>query len=243
VKKFQLKQFSGDNHHNLIDAGHEAGHLRQMLFSRDSTVQSFYWELDADMHSYTLPRKVKIGEDSIKAKIHARNMHMLMAAPICWYAASLEALEAGQKPRDFFDTYAAVMEIRLRLAMHKNGSFFQQVSSANLQDSICMWRNHPSHYYGAGSLQPDFLESQYESFCAEVNAVRGKNPASIYTGLRQLVEQKVFTDPFAEKLAVRILEAVSYFNADLIYDDRDANHRRIEVQYRPQAQPRGYRYT
>jgi hypothetical protein len=61
------------------------------------------------------------------------------------------------------------------------------------------------------------------------NLSLGEDPAREYTILRKLVDHDQFTDPFTERCAIKILDAASYFNPDLIHADDPAARRRIDA--------------
>jgi hypothetical protein len=193
-------------------------------------IPEFYSELDADMTARAELRQAGIGEETSEACLNTRYLEMLSSPdPFYWFASTLESLEARQKPKDCFTTFCAVEEIRLRLILNHNGKDSTSIFSEELQTALGAWK------WDSKSKNPDkreldenlaLLDRQYGDLA---NSLFGKNPAPLCTGLRQLVEGNVFTDPFAKNISSRILDAATYFNPDLIHADDPSALKRMNA--------------
>jgi hypothetical protein len=220
-----------DNTCFLLADSHELRHLQQIQFESKEHrfITTYYRELDADLAARSTLQQAAIGQETNKASLHSRYLEMLVSDDSAyWFAATLEAIEAKREAKDYFSTHRAVMEIRLRLAMQYEGEDLKDISSQQLQNAIGVWNNHPGIKISDG-LQPDKIDKLDNKYSQWKNSLLSKNPASLYTGLRQLVERGVFTDPFSQQIAVKILEAASYFNPDLIYADHEPNRNRMKA--------------
>lgn len=139
----------------------------------------------------------------------------------------MEALENRHKPEDYFKTYQAVCEIRLRIIMQDMGKAHKQLTSNQMQNSVNQYNNR-DHHSDLTGLQLDETTKLLKRYDALSNSLMGKSPARLSTQLRRVIETTAFTDPFAEKLAMRILSAVHYFNPDLILADYEPSRRRLD---------------
>jgi len=82
---------------------HELRHQKQLTLEPEShaDVFGYYQELDADWAAQEALRSAGLGDETRRADRNARYMHMLTATPKYWFAAALDALEAGETPKDW----------------------------------------------------------------------------------------------------------------------------------------------
>ena len=231
-----LEVFPADNSHLLREALHEKRHLHQIGIKSSSHAANYYAELDADMAAIASLQIVGIGKDTITCTKHARYMDMLFAPPLYWFAPAMEDLHHGRYPENFFRTHSAVTEIRVRLGASLSEQPLADLSSQALQYAIGVCNQEISNGFLSTPISVA-IHDMHNVFLHRTWDVAGKNPAPIFTELRKLLEQNVFTDPFAERIAGSIVAAARHFNPDLITADSGPSRQRLQERLRAGTNP------
>ncbi len=214
---------------------HERRHLQQIIIKSSSRSPQFYSELDADLAPDASLRRANVGAETREANLHARYIGMLAAPPTYWFAPTMEALARREKPKDYFRTFRAVMEVRLRLALPRSGSGVQRLSSEQIQNAVGAWKGHKS-VTARDELPVREVDALDRNYVGLSQRLLRSDPALLHTRLRQLVEDGVFTDPFAERIACGIVRAAAYFNPDLVQADQVPARKRLnDLMWREKA--------
>lgn len=243
IKPEALQHYPDDHAHILSEELHERRHLQQIslepfkydeceddepgFFERfiQPTAIGYYLELDADMAVKASLSEAGIGHETLTAQKHSRYLHLLTGSSLYWFAPAQEALERKEDPKNFSAVYAAVMEIRIRLMLHRNGIDNKLYTSTDLQDEITGAGNLLREKYWA--QRTHLLDKQYVQYMRE----RPENKIAFLTSLRQLHDDGVFGNPFTREIVSKIIDAANYFNPDLLLADYLPSRRSLEKHY------------
>lgn len=221
---------------HLINELHELRHYDQIIPQPKAfdDILTFYSEMDADWAADASLIQAGIGEESRIAKRQARYIAMLSEPNLYWFAATLDALQAGEKPKNYFETFGAVLEIRLRIALKDADPDYSRFSSRDFQDAIAHTIEAPGHRSKellsenartlADKAEELNMAYEYRKIAAFTN---NGNPATILTDLRILNDEGLF-EGLAHTLADRIISAAAYFNPDLVHNDDPDAHARMQ---------------
>ncbi|MDD3370367.1 MAG: hypothetical protein PHE27_00930 [Alphaproteobacteria bacterium] len=226
-----LDNVSGEKTLWLMFDLQEMRYMQQVSYytgEEDMLRLGFYSGLDADMFARAALKKANIGEKTREAFMHARYIELFgLKDSQYWFAPSLDAMENGKDPSDYDKTVNAVRELRMRTAMKHIGIDEKKYTSETLQYLLDMSSmNLPKDEYSS------FVSSMLKAFDIITIEHIGESPAPIYTTLRQIVEGGSITDPFAQSIAEKILDAANFFNPDLTHADAQASRERMEKRMR-----------
>jgi hypothetical protein len=215
IPRYQLDHSPNDGWHIVADGLHELRHVVQEYSG--GTMLNRGREMDADLFCRAVLRQHNVGEQTRTGWMHARYIDLLSSRENYWIAPTLEALETSaletrQAAPDFDGVSCAVTEIRLRLAMEKNGASCRRsgVDFERVQATPAF--SETMSLSDMGMLKKQYDEEIVSSYR------RGNMPADLFSLLFKVIAKRDFSCELTAKIADRILEAANYFAPNLVRD-------------------------